>query len=154
MIQTALVGEAVDAGPALVFVADEEMRYVAVNQWACDMLGYTREELLRLHVTDVARERTSPAEYDEMLARGSRAGVSILTTKDRRELTFEYRAAQTRVAGLLLFVAIGFVVAGVAEVGVGPGVITVGQPEAAEQHHAIALRVVGEPRTLSRGRAT
>jgi PAS domain S-box-containing protein len=109
LIQTALVGEAVDAGPALVFVADEEMRYVAVNQCACDTLGYTREELLRLRVTDVARERTSPAEYDEMLARGSRAGVSILTTKDRRELTFEYRAAQTRVAGLLLFVAIGFV---------------------------------------------
>jgi len=109
LIQTALVGEAVDAGPALVFVADDEMRYVAVNQCACDTLGYTREELLRLRVTDVARESTSPAEYDEMLARGSRAGVSILTTKDGRELTFEYRAAQTKVAGLGLFVAIGFV---------------------------------------------
>jgi len=109
LIQTALVGEAVDAGPALVFVADEEMRYVAVNQCACDTLGYTREELLGLHVTDVARERTSPAEYDEMLARGSRAGASILTTKDGHELTFEYRATQTKVAGLPLFVAIGFV---------------------------------------------
>ncbi len=109
LIQTALVGEAVDAGPALVFVADEEMRYVAVNQCACDTLGYSRDELLRLHVTDVARERTSPTEFDEMLARGSRAGLSILTTKDGRELTFEYRATQTRVAGLLLFVAIGFV---------------------------------------------
>jgi len=64
---------------------------------------------LGLHVTDVARERTSPAEYDEMLARGSRAGASILTTKDGRELTFEYRATQTKVAGLPLFVAIGFV---------------------------------------------
>jgi len=110
LIQTALVGEAVDAGPALVFVADEEMRYVAVNQCACDTLGYTREELLQLRVTDVARERTSPTEYDEMLARGGRAGVSILTTKDGRDLTFEYRASQTRVAGLALFVAIGFVV--------------------------------------------
>ena len=109
LIQTALVGEAVDAGPALVFVADEEMRYVAVNQCACDKLGYSRDELLRLHVTDVARERTSPTEFDEMLARGSRAGLSILTTKDGRELMFEYRATQTRVAGLLLFVAIGFV---------------------------------------------
>ena len=109
LIQNALIGEAEDAGPALVFVADEEMRYVAVNQCACDMLGYTREELLRLHVTDVARERTSPAEYDEMLVRGSRAGVSTLTAKDGRELTFDYRATETTVAGLLLFVAIGFV---------------------------------------------
>src|SRR5690348_16619466 len=110
LIQTALVGEAVDAGPALVFVADEEMRYLAVNQCACDTLGYAREELLQLQVTDVARERTSPTEYDEMLARGARKGVSILTTKDGRDLTFEYRASQTRVAGLVLFVAIGFVV--------------------------------------------
>ena len=86
------------------------MRYVAVNQCACDTLGYTREELLRLHVTQVAREQTSPSEYDEMLARGTRAGVSILTTRDGRELTFEYRAARTKVAGLLLYVAIGFVV--------------------------------------------
>ena len=110
LIQTALVGEAVDAGPALVFVADDEMKYVAVNQCACDTLGYTREELLRLRVTDVARERTSPAEYDEMLARGSRAGVAVLTTKDGRELTFEYRATKTKVAGLHLFVSVGFVV--------------------------------------------
>ena len=111
LIQTALVGEAVDAGPALIFVADEEMRYVAVNQCACDTLGYSREELLRLHVTDVARERTSPSEYDEMLARGSRAGVSTLTAKDGRELTFEYRARRTKVSGLELFVAVGFVAA-------------------------------------------
>ena len=109
LIQTALVGEAVDGGPALVFVADDEMRYVAVNRCACDTLGYSRDELLQLKVTDVARESASPAEYDELLARGSRAGVSILTTKDGRELTFEYRATQTKVAGLELFVAVGFV---------------------------------------------
>jgi PAS domain S-box-containing protein len=111
LIQTALVGEAVDAGPALVFVADEEMRYVAVNRCACHTLGYTREELLELRVDEVARESTSPAEYDELLVRGSRAGVAILTTKDGRELTFEYRATQTTVAGLDMFVSIGFVAA-------------------------------------------
>lgn len=109
LIQTALVGEAVDGGPALVFVADEEMKYVAVNRCACDTLGYTREELLQLRVTDVARESVSPAQYDELLARGSRAGVAVLTAKDGRELTFEYRATQTKVAGLEMFVSIGFI---------------------------------------------
>jgi PAS domain S-box-containing protein len=109
LIQTALVGEAVDEGPALIFVADDEMRYVAVNQFACETLGYTREELLRLRVTDVARERRSGTEYDEMLVRGERDGISVLTRRDGTELTFHYRATQTRVAGLSLFVAIGFV---------------------------------------------
>ncbi len=53
-IQTGLLGEAVDVGPVLVFVADENMRYIAVNRRACEVLGYEREELLALHVTDVA----------------------------------------------------------------------------------------------------
>ena len=42
LIQTALLGEAIESGPALVFVADEEMRYIAVNQFACDSLGQIR----------------------------------------------------------------------------------------------------------------
>jgi len=50
LIQTALLGEAVEAGPALIFVADEQMRYIAVNQFACSALGYTREELLGLYI--------------------------------------------------------------------------------------------------------
>jgi PAS domain-containing protein len=43
LIQTALLGEAIESGPALVFVADEEMRYIAVNRYACESLGYARD---------------------------------------------------------------------------------------------------------------
>jgi PAS domain S-box-containing protein len=109
LIQTALLGEAVDAGPALVFVADEEMRYIAVNRRACEVLGYTRDELLGLTVTEVAREATSPSEFDQMLARGFRDGEAVLTAKDGRELPFAYRASRTKVAGLDLYVSVGFV---------------------------------------------
>jgi PAS domain S-box-containing protein len=108
LIQTALLGEAVDAGPALVFVADEEMKYLAVSRSACEELGYTREELLNLRVTEVAREPESPSQYDEMLARGARAGIATLTRKDGSTFTFRYRAMKTTVAGLDLFVSIGF----------------------------------------------
>jgi PAS domain S-box-containing protein len=109
LIQTALLGEAVDAGPALVFVADETMHYIAVNETACRTLGYSRDELLRLEVKDVAREPTAPTQYDEMLVRGFRHGTALLTTKDGRSLVFHYRASQTVVAGLTLFVSVGFV---------------------------------------------
>ena len=108
LIQTALLGEAVEAGPALVFVADEQMRYIAVNQFACEALGYSREELLAMHVPDVAREPGAPAEYDEMLARGIRDGTALLTRKDGSKVEFFYRAAKTKVAGLSFFVSIGF----------------------------------------------
>jgi len=109
LIQTALLGEAIDDGPALVFVADETMRYVAVNDTACRTLGYTRDELLKLEVKDVARDREAPAEYDQMLARGFRHGTATITCKDGSTLDFYYRAAQTTVAGLVFFVSVGFV---------------------------------------------
>ena len=108
LIQTALLGEAVDAGPALVFVADDDMRYIAVNAFACETLGYTREELLRLRVDEVAREPEAGSEYDEMLARGRRDGVAVLTRKDGSTVPFSYRATRTTVAGLNLYVAVGF----------------------------------------------
>ena len=109
LIQTALLGEAVDEGPALVFVADETMRYVAVNATACRALGYSRDELLALRVDEVARGPEAPREYDEMLVRGFRYGSAVLTRKDGTEVDFVYRASQSRVAGLTFFVSIGFV---------------------------------------------
>jgi PAS domain S-box-containing protein len=109
LIQTALLGEALDSGPALVFVADEEMHYIAVNETACRTLGYTREELLALRVDQVAREAVAPTEYDEMLVRGFRDGSAVLTCKDGTALDFVYRASQTSVAGLTFFVSVGFV---------------------------------------------
>jgi PAS domain S-box-containing protein len=109
LIQTALLGEAVDAGPALVFVADEDMRYIAVNRTACEALGYTREELLKLGVNEVAREPGAPAQYDEMLVRGFRHGRALLTRKDGSTVEFLYRATKTKAAGLTFFVSIGFV---------------------------------------------
>jgi PAS domain S-box-containing protein len=109
LIQTALLGEAVDGGPALVFVAGDDMRYIAVNEFACRTLGYTRDELLELRVSEVAQEAAAPAQYDELLLEGSRHGTSILTRKDGSTVEFDYRATKTRVAGLYLFVSVGFV---------------------------------------------
>jgi PAS domain S-box-containing protein len=108
LIQTALLGEALDSGPALVFVADEEMRYIAVNQTACLALGYSRDELLALRVSEVAQQPGAEAEYDEMLARGFRHGTALLTRNDGSTVSFFYRATKTRVAGLTFFVAVGF----------------------------------------------
>src|SRR5207245_10731039 len=76
LIQASLLGEAIEHGPVAVFVADEHGNYVAVNQAACTMLGYTREELLALQVLDVARYSDAPAEWSELLEAGTRAGTS------------------------------------------------------------------------------
>jgi PAS domain S-box-containing protein len=106
-VQLGLLGEAIDDGPQVVFVADEEMRYIAVNQAACSLLGYTREELLGLSVTDVAAYEEARGEYGEMLASGARIGRSLLRHKDGSTVAFEYRATTTTVAGMTVYIAVG-----------------------------------------------
>jgi PAS domain S-box-containing protein len=108
LVQSSLVGEALEDGPALVFVADHEMHYVAVNRFACDALGYTRAELLELRVTDVAVETAAPTLYDDMLRRRAGSGSTPLRRRDGTLVTFTYRASQTTLAGLTLYVSVGF----------------------------------------------
>jgi PAS domain S-box-containing protein len=107
LIQASLLGEAIEHGPVAVFVADEHGKYVAVNQAACLMLGYTREELLELRVADVARYSEAGEEWTEMQKTGAHAGTSRLTCKDGTAVEFSYTAGATVVAGMPVFVSVG-----------------------------------------------
>jgi PAS domain S-box-containing protein len=109
ILHQALIGEAVDHSPLLAFVADENMRYVAVSKRVCDVLGYTREELLKLRVTDVASESTASAEYAELVAAGFRSGTATLRTKGGRSLNFAYVASEATIAGLPFYISFGAV---------------------------------------------
>jgi PAS domain S-box-containing protein len=108
LVQSGLLGEAIEGAPVLVFVADENRRYVAVNDYACRLLGYTREELLELTVDQVARYGEAPGEFSEMVAQGVREGVSVLTSKDGMTFPFRYRASVVTVARMELYVSVGW----------------------------------------------
>lgn len=110
LIQASLIGEAIDGGPVLIFVADEEMRYVAVNDYACGALGYGREELLSLAVPDVAADSDAGDQFTRFVRDGEMAGTTTLRRKDGSELRFAYRAKPTSVAGMTLYVSAGWLV--------------------------------------------
>jgi PAS domain S-box-containing protein len=107
LIQASLLGEAAEHAPFAVFVADEEGRYVAVNLAACLLLGYPRDELLTLSMSDVARYAEAVDEYEELKETGTRLGVSELTRKDGAIVRFSYVAGGTVVAGMSVYVAVG-----------------------------------------------
>jgi PAS domain S-box-containing protein len=89
-----------------VFVADEHMRYIAVNVYACELLGYTRDELLQMHITDVAG-MGAEQHFDDFMYGDHRTGSYELRRKDGTTFTFRYIASETTVAGMPLFVSVG-----------------------------------------------
>jgi PAS domain S-box-containing protein len=110
LVQAGLLGEAIDAGPALVFVADEEMRFLAVNYAVCDALGYDREELLGLRVSDIVADVGAEADFAQMVADGAAAGRSTLRCRDGGQREIEYRASQVTLAHMSVFVSVGLLV--------------------------------------------
>jgi PAS domain S-box-containing protein len=107
LVQASLLGEAIDAGPVAVMVADEDGRYVAVNRFACELLGYTREELLGLGMQNVVRGNGSDAELAELVATRRWEGDRELERKDGTLVRMSWMARETRVAGMTFYVSVG-----------------------------------------------
>jgi PAS domain S-box-containing protein len=105
LIQASLLGEAVEHGPAAVFVADENGRYVAVNQAACALVGYSREELLSMRVTDIAD--VDDGKWTEMRETGKVSGTALLACRNGSTVSFDYVAGATIVAGMPVYVSVG-----------------------------------------------
>jgi PAS domain S-box-containing protein len=108
-IQQFLLYDAVDLAPALVFVADDAMNYLAVNKRACDTLGYTREELLSMRVTDIVVSVEAPSLFQQMMNERSQQGDVELLTKDGALLPFIYEAAEAQIGGMQYWISVGFV---------------------------------------------
>ena len=101
-----LLGEAVEHAPVAILVADEEMRYIAANSTACELLGYTREEILQLRVTDVARYPEAEGEFEAMMAAGKGEGRTTVVCNDGSKRNLRYRSSETSIAGLTYYVGV------------------------------------------------
>ena len=106
LMQSVLLGEALEHGPVAILVADEEGRYVAANERACELLGYTRSELLAMTVGELAHD--AGGEFAEVQAHGRHEGTIELTRKDGVAVRLRFRASETRIAGLLYYVAVSW----------------------------------------------
>ena len=102
-----ILAEGINDAPMCVFVADADMRYVAVNRYACELLGYSEDELLQMKVGDVARYEEASDEYAEMIDSAYRRGVSRIVCKDGEELLLHYVAGPFTLDGETLYVSIG-----------------------------------------------
>ena len=105
ILQRTLLGEAVElVEQVAVFVWNEERRYVAVNDAACELVGLRREDLIGIRVGEM-----SP-DVDEAVAEARtlpfRHGTSSLERRDGESIPLEWVTAHTRVAGLPYYVSV------------------------------------------------
>jgi len=86
LIHEVLVGEALENGPVAVFVFDDEGRYLAVNRFACQLLGYQREELLRRCVGELSVQPQAAAidSYLDAIRTGAERETVVLHKDGRR----------------------------------------------------------------------
>ena len=78
-----------------IFISDKQGRYVEVNRRGCQMLGYTREEMLDLSMEDLIldeEQARDPLRLDELLAGKFPLKRRHLRCKDGRLLTVEISA--------------------------------------------------------------
>ena len=106
LVQKSLVGEAMDTATVAVFVADESGNYLAVNAYACSLLGYEREELLALRVTEVAVNDGAGDDFEELVRKGSHTGRAVLRHRDGRDLPVHFRGSATTAGGMQLYVGV------------------------------------------------
>ena len=89
----------------VVLVADAQMRYLAASDSACRLLGYTREELLAMRVTEVVEETDAATRYGRMLEDGRQDGQITLVCRDGRRVRAHYDAREAQAEGVTYYVS-------------------------------------------------
>jgi PAS domain S-box-containing protein len=107
LVQETLLGEALEHAPVGAIVLDEDGRYLAANRRACELSGYTREELLAGGASALALEpERVPSTMAKMASGELQSGVGRMRRKDGATVTCEYRVGATRSGGLPFFVVV------------------------------------------------
>jgi PAS domain-containing protein len=102
LLQQTLLGDAAEHSRLGVMVWNEELRYVAVNRAAAELLASTREELLGSRVGDVNPTEGARQAIDAVLSRLPATGRTPLA----RGGEVEWIVDETKVAGLRHFFGI------------------------------------------------
>jgi|GEM_PF-935127 len=83
-----------------IFISDQQGKYIEVNDSACRLLGYSREELLQLKGSDIlsddADKQTLPARYEELLSGKSFTSEKKLRRRDGSEIFVETNGKMLR----------------------------------------------------------
>jgi PAS domain S-box-containing protein len=81
--------------PARVEV-DDQRRFIDVNESACKLLGYTRQEFLELSIDDISFPSGAHVDpmYKQFLKKGSMSGIFALRRKSGEAIMVRFEAGR------------------------------------------------------------
>jgi PAS domain-containing protein len=85
LVQSTLLGELLEHANVGVLAADSG-RYIAANEYACELIGYDRAELIGRPVDKLCQQRGS--------------GVTSLGRKDGEAIQVSYQVVDAKLAGI------------------------------------------------------
>jgi PAS domain S-box-containing protein len=107
LVQETLLGEALEHAPVGAIVLDERGQYLAANRLACELSGYSREELLEGGAQALSfDEQSLPDTMAQMASGHLHGGTARMKRQDGTGITCEYRVGATRSGGLPFYVLV------------------------------------------------
>jgi PAS domain S-box-containing protein len=105
VLNATLVAEAWTNADLAMLVVDDEGRYIATNDRAVQLTGYTHQELTGLRAgRDLAGDEPSTRIYADLARRRRLRGRKLIRRKDGSLVNCRYEGVQTTVASLPYFI--------------------------------------------------
>lgn len=103
VLHATLLGDALQNVAIAALVADERGQYIAVNEAACSLTGYSRTALTRFRAGELAADERSRKIYQDVMRGRRLRGRKLVRRKDGGLVDCRYWGMPTTVARLPYF---------------------------------------------------
>lgn len=96
----------IEQAPDAVFILDAELNFISVSKLGCELLGYSREELLMLRLFDIDQSldfKNFPSFIDMIREKGAMKVERLGTHKDGTPIPLEINASVIQAEGTQFF---------------------------------------------------
>jgi PAS domain S-box-containing protein len=103
IVLASLLGDGAEHAEIGLFIYDDDGKYVAMNQYGAELLGYERSELLEHDVGDFT---AGGIDRDVLLRLEQREGVRVVQRKDGTRKTVAFVVTPTQVGSFWFYLAV------------------------------------------------
>ncbi|MFL5962745.1 MAG: PAS domain-containing protein [Gaiellaceae bacterium] len=103
IVLASLLGDGAEHAKIGLFIYDDDGKYVAINQYGAELLGYDRGDLLSHDVGDFT---AGGIDCDVLLRLERREGVRIVERKDSSQATVAFVTTPTQVGSFWFYLAV------------------------------------------------